>query len=139
MKKKSEKEYIYVRITESLYCTLETNTTFLINYTSIKITEIKKKKLPLSVYIRRRADLEKWGHSWKLTEVSSASWCIHLTPRCVLWDLLCKDTEPRLWVRQVDETSGESWEGNMQEQMKSLAAVRLWNIAIPQWRDDVDT
>ena len=44
MKKKSEKEYIYVRITESLYCTLETNTTFLINYTSIKITEIKKKK-----------------------------------------------------------------------------------------------
>ena len=45
---------------ESLYCTLETNTTFLVNYTSIKITEIKKKKkLPLSVYIRRRADLEK--------------------------------------------------------------------------------
>ena len=27
----------------------------------------------------------------------------------------------------------------MQEQMKSLAAVRLWNIAIPQWRDDIDT
>ena len=45
---------------ESLYCTLETNTTFLVNYTSIKITEIKKKKkLPLSVYIRRRAYLEK--------------------------------------------------------------------------------
>ena len=44
---------------ESLYCTLETNTTFLVNYTSIKITEIKKKKLPFSVYIRRRADLEK--------------------------------------------------------------------------------
>ena len=43
MKKKSEKECIYVRITKSLYCTLETNTTFLINYTSIKITEIKKK------------------------------------------------------------------------------------------------
>ena len=40
MKKKSEKEYIYVRITKPLYCTLETNTTFLINYTSIKITEI---------------------------------------------------------------------------------------------------
>ena len=27
----------------------------------------------------------------------------------------------------------------MQEQIKSLAAVRLWNIAIPQWRDDIDT
>ena len=59
MKKKSEKECIYVRITKSLYCTLETNTTFLINYTSIKITEIKKKKLPLSVHIGRKADLEK--------------------------------------------------------------------------------
>ena len=35
---------------ESLYCTLETNTTFLVNYTSIKITEIKKKKNFLSPF-----------------------------------------------------------------------------------------
>ena len=47
--------------------------------------------------------------------------------------------DPEILPTPFHPSSEEIWVGNMHEQTKSLAAVWLWNIAIPQWRDDINT
>ena len=54
MEKESKKEWIGICITDSLYCTPETNTTLEINYTTI---EFKKKKKNIYIYINSESPM----------------------------------------------------------------------------------
>ena len=103
MRKESEKEWIYVYVTDSLCCAPETKTTLEINYTPMTIflmDNITKKNSPLNKW-----DWDNWIATCKRVKLD-----LCLTPYTKIksnWSLLyVRAKMRRILVRSIDGTSG---------------------------------